>query len=81
MDTISTITERGQVVIPFPIRIKLNLKPSDKLGFEVKDNKIIASPITTLNDAMGMIKGMKIASKTEMKRIIRKRVMEKYKFK
>jgi len=37
----SKLGERGQVVIPKPIREMLNLHPGEKLSFRVEEDKII----------------------------------------
>lgn len=79
MNGISTITTRGQVVIPQLIREYFGLKSSDKLFFEVKDNKIIAQPIVSLNDAMGMIKTKIKLSKKEAKQTVKNYLIKKYK--
>lgn len=79
MNGIATITRRGQVVIPQPIRQFFNLKPSDKLFFEIKENKIIARPIISIDEAFGMIKSKRAISKKEYKKLITKRVIRKFK--
>lgn len=79
MNTVSTITTRGQVVIPISIRQMLALKPADKLLFEVEDNKIIARPVISIDQAMGMVKTAKKVSKKEYKEAIVAAVVEKYK--
>jgi len=78
MDTISTITERGQVVIPVAIRQHLGLKPSDKLFFQLDDGKIIAQPLLSIQQAMGVIKTHKRHTKKEYKKAILKAVAQKH---
>ena len=63
MNGIATITQRGQVVIPQPIREYFGLKASDKLFFEVEKGRIVAKPILSLEQAFGIIKTKKIFSK------------------
>lgn len=77
MNGVATITQKGQVVIPRPIRKYLGLEPSDKLYFEAKDEKIIATPVLSINQAMGIIKAKRYVSKKEQKRTIAKKVREK----
>lgn len=77
MNGVATITQKGQVVIPQPIRKYLGLEPSDKLYFETENEKIIATPILSVDQAMGMIKAKKYVSKKEQKRMIAKTVREK----
>jgi len=37
----STITRKGQVTIPKPLREKLQIKEGDNLVFEMKDNNLL----------------------------------------
>jgi len=76
---VSTITTRGQVVIPQPIRDFLGLKPSDKLFFEIEGDKIIARPIISLDEAFGMFKAKRKLPKREYKKVIFKQVVKKFK--
>lgn len=78
MNGIATITERGQVVIPQPIRESLGLKPSDKLFFKLEGDKITARPIPSLDEALGMIKAKKRVSQKEFKKVVVEAVVEKF---
>lgn len=77
MNGVATITQKGQVVIPQPIRKYLGLEPSDKLYFEAEGEKIIATPVLSVDQAMGIIKAKRYVSKKEQKRTIAKKVREK----
>lgn len=79
MNQISTITTKGQVVIPYSIRQQLNLKPSTKIIFDVIDNTIIARPVMTIDKAFGSIKTTKVLSKNEQKNIIKRAIIKKFK--
>jgi len=79
MNGISTLTQKGQVAIPKSIRDYFDLKPSDKVYFEVKDNSIVARRLSSIEEMRGIIKTNKILSKKEMKKIIREAVLEKFK--
>ena len=79
MHGISTLTQKGQVAIPKPIRDYFNLKASDKLIFKVKDNSIVAKPVSTVDQMRGIVKTNKVLTKKEMKKIIRDAVVEKFK--
>lgn len=79
MNGVATITQRGQVVIPQPIRQFFGLKPSDKLFFEVEKDKIIARPILSIDEALGIIKARKLISKKEYKKAIINEVVKKFK--
>lgn len=78
MPYISTLTTKGQIVIPYPIREALGLKAADKLFFEIEQDRIIAQPIVSIDEALGMIKTGKYVSKKELKRIIAEQVIEKF---
>jgi len=41
----SSLTIKGQIVVPYKIRRKLGLKKGSKVGFIEKDNKIILQPL------------------------------------
>lgn len=78
MNGIATVTQRGQVVIPQPIRHYFNLKPSDKVSFELEENKIVIRPIISLNEAFGIAKSHKMFSKRDYKKAIIRKVLNKF---
>lgn len=78
MNGIGTITQKGQVVIPKPIRQLLGLEPLDRLYFEVKEGKILARPIRSIEEAMGIVRAKKTATKREYKKTIAERLAKKY---
>ena len=43
------VGEKGQVVIPKPIRQRFNIKPNTNLVFDIEDEKIIVKKRTSLN--------------------------------
>lgn len=73
------MTQKGQVAIPKPIRDFFELKPSDKLYFEVKDNNIVAHRVASIKEMRGIAKKGKVLTKKGYKKIIRKAVIEKFK--
>jgi len=79
MNGVSTLTQKGQVAIPKSIRDYFDLKPSDKVYFEVKNNSIVARRLSSIEEMRGFVKTNKILSKKEMKKIIREAVLEKFK--
>lgn len=79
MNGVSTITQKGQVVIPLSIRKFLGLEASDKLYLEVEKGVIMAKPVVSLEEAMGMIQSQKVVSKKEYKETISKEVLKKFK--
>lgn len=78
MNGYSTITQKGQVAIPKPIRDEFQLKPFDRIYFTVEKNKIVAEPVSETKDMRGFIQTQKSFSKVEMKTIIRKRIVKKH---
>ena len=79
MNGISTITKRGQVVVPQPIRELFDLKPSDKLYFKVENNKIVVRPIFSIDEALGVIKTKKKVGKKELKEAVVGQIIKKFK--
>jgi bifunctional DNA-binding transcriptional regulator/antitoxin component of YhaV-PrlF toxin-antitoxin module len=67
------------VAIPKSIRDYFHLKPHDKVHFEVKNNNILARPLSSVEEMHGIVKTNKVLSKKEMKKIIREAVLEKFK--
>ena len=41
---ITTVTQKGQVTIPGPIRKALNIKPKDRVAFELVDGEVRLRP-------------------------------------
>lgn len=78
MPYISTLTTKGQIVIPYPIREALGLRVADKLSFEVEQDRIIAQPIISIDEALGMIKAGRYVSKKELKRAITEQTVKKF---
>jgi len=78
MNGVATISQKGQVVIPQNIREFFGLKPFDRLYFEVKKNKIVAKPILSVEEALGMVKTPKLLSKKENKEVIKQKVRQKF---
>lgn len=42
---LSTLTSKGQATIPAEIRHALNLKPGDKITFEIRDHQAIIAKV------------------------------------
>jgi len=79
MNGLSTITQKGQIVIPLSIRNLLDLKPKTRVYISVQDNAVILKPVLSIDEAFGMIKSKKTFSKKTYKKIIRDAVIEKFK--
>ena len=78
MNGISTLTQKGQVVIPEVIRTYFNMKPSSKLSFEVVGQTIVARPIMTTDEALGMIKAKSKISKMAIKQAVSEAIADKF---
>lgn len=78
MNGFSTITQKGQVTIPKAIRDSFNIKPSDKIYFEVKNDNIIARRLSSINEMRGIVKTNKILPKIEYKKAVKKAVLQKF---
>ncbi len=55
MNGITTITSKGQVVIPKSIRDQFGLKPASKVQFMVKDQTIFLRVQPSVRDIMGSL--------------------------
>lgn len=55
----TTVSVRGQTVIPKTIRKTMGIQPKDKLKWQIKDNVIIVYPIppNPIQAAVGVLKG------------------------
>lgn len=53
----ATITSKGQVTLPKPIRDRLNLKAGDRIAFSMEDNgRLVVTPVTgSVMDLAGML--------------------------
>ncbi|MEK7550988.1 MAG: AbrB/MazE/SpoVT family DNA-binding domain-containing protein [Patescibacteria group bacterium] len=78
MNGFSTITQKGQVAIPKSIRDYFNIKPSDKIYFEVKNDNIIARRLSSIDEMRGIVKTHRLLSKIEHKRAVKKAVLQKF---
>jgi AbrB family looped-hinge helix DNA binding protein len=79
MNGISTITQKGQVVIPQLIRNSLGLTPATRVYMEVQDDTVVIKPIPTIENVYGMIPAAKQTfSKEKNKSAIRRAVGNKF---
>ena len=68
---VTSLTQKGQVVIPKPIRDLFDLKAFDKVVFTVVKDKIVVKPAMTVDEAYGMMaSGKKPITKEKMKRTL-----------
>jgi antitoxin PrlF len=75
---IATVTSKGQITIPKPVRESLRLHAGDKLEFTVTDDgEVLLRPVTRrVDDVFGRLHqpGRKPVSVEDMDRAIRQRV-------
>ena len=63
----TTISSKYQVVIPKPVRERLNLKPKQKLTVIEKDKMLILIPNASLEELRGIAEGAKMEDYREKK--------------
>jgi AbrB family looped-hinge helix DNA binding protein len=56
MQMTSTVTSKGQVLIPALIRNKLNIKPFDRVIFDISGSKIVAEKASNTDMMYGFVK-------------------------
>lgn len=79
MQYVTTISQKGQIVVPKDIRDKLAIKPSDPLKVTMGDKKIIVEPLSSVEEYMGMFKVRKTISKKDIKNAYLKHTSKKFK--
>ncbi|MDO8650501.1 MAG: AbrB/MazE/SpoVT family DNA-binding domain-containing protein [Candidatus Berkelbacteria bacterium] len=77
MSKVSSLTSKGQIVIPKQIRDQFGLRTRDRLQFSVDNGVIIAKPISTVEQFLGRFSG-KSLSRGEMKTLIAKHYLAKH---
>lgn len=76
MQMTSTVTSKGQVVIPASIRNKLNIKPFDRVIFAVFGSKLIAEKASTTEEMYGFVKSKKRLTDKQLEKVINKATQE-----
>lgn len=79
MQSISTVTSKGQVVIPKPIRDLFLVKPFAKVFFSVQNKKVILSFIDSIDDMRGVVKTNKKYSDKDFDLAVAEEISQKYK--
>ena len=55
---LAIVTQKGQVTIPAPIRNALNIKPKDRIAFELVDGEVRLRPTgSVVMTTAGILKG------------------------
>lgn len=70
MNTVTTVSTKGQVVIPQLFRQTLGLKPNDKLAFKLEGKRLVAEKVASVEDFLGFVPAKRRLTKNEMKQII-----------
>ena len=84
MQTITTVTTKGQITLKKPIRRFLKVNPSDRLSVAIKNNQVVVEKLPSLEEQLRQIRGMiKIRRKKpltdkEMKKAIEEGYLEHY---
>ena len=63
----TTLTQKGQVTIPAPIRKKLGLKKGTKVSFREKKGEVIIEPLMTAPALIGSLKSLVLSKFAELK--------------
>lgn len=79
---ITTVTSKGQATIPAFIRLKLGLKPGEKVLFEERGKDILIKPVAkaknTINDLYGSLKTNVKWNKKKAHEAVGKMLAERY---
>ena len=78
MEGTTTISQKGQIVLPKIIRDKLKIKASDTLKVKLEDTKIIVEKASTIDDFYGFIEGKKAVNKKDIKDAFQKAIKDKF---
>lgn len=78
MSGLTTISSKGQIVVPQFIRRKLDLRPSDTFRVSIDDSRIIVEKIPAVEQFLGKFVAKKVISKKDIKNAARKRVVAKH---
>jgi len=83
MQTITSVTSKGQVVIPKIIRDQFNIKAFSKVKFSIQDQKIILEPTPVIDEMFGFFakRTKKKLTKKVQKQIIKQARAKKFKSK
>lgn len=60
METIATITQKGQITLPMAMRVKFGLKPYGKVKLSADKNHIKVSPTEDIINIAGSFKPEKV---------------------
>lgn len=78
MQYITTISQKGQIVIPKAIRNKFKIKPAHMLKVSMNSKTIIVEPLSSADKFMGMFKVKKPITKKDIKDVYSKFTTQKF---
>lgn len=78
MQLTTTVSQKGQVVIPKKIRDEINLGISDLLKVDIRNGNIVLSPIFKTSHVFGMFKTKKPITKAQIKKTYKKATKRKF---
>ena len=74
---VSTVTQKGQVTIPVPLRKALKIQPKDLVAFELVDGEVHLRPIeSAVLASYGAVKPLKSPQKPTDYRRLRREIEE-----
>lgn len=74
----TTVSQKGQVVIPKQIRDQIGLKAADVLTVSLKEDEVVFKPAVTTNEAFGLFKTKKPITKPDIKQTVQQKVQQKF---
>ncbi len=73
-----TISSKGQIVIPKPVREQLGLKEGTRLNLEIRGQQIVLSKEGDWRDMQGMITGVDLIQALEEERQLDKQLEDRH---
>jgi len=78
MQYVTTVSSKGQIVIPKAIRDELELSPSALISISLIDGNIIAEPMTRSDSIYGSFKVKSPINKHKVKEIYKTTISKKF---
>ncbi len=78
MSVTTTISSKGQIVVPQAIRQQLGIQPSDTFVVSVQGTTIIVKKVATASNFSGKFPAKKVLSGQEIAKIVKTRVRTKH---
>jgi AbrB family looped-hinge helix DNA binding protein len=75
----TSMSKKGQVVIPAVIRRKLNIVPATKLQVSLEGKKVIMTPLSGIDEVYGMFEPKGRITKKKIKRAKKNSLQKKFK--